>query len=85
MYNGFVSSYKTTQFQFGGGEGHEEGGFTPFNIINNTPPVLDSAVIWQETRKLWYVGLEMLCNGGLIRECWQCLTNSKTFSATPSL
>jgi hypothetical protein len=33
---------------------------------------LNNAVVWQEKRKLWYVGLEMLCNGGLIRESWCC-------------
>ena len=74
MYNGFVSSYNTTQFQ----GGHEVGGLTQFNNMNNTSG-LNNVVVWQETRKLWYTGLEMLCSGGLIRESWCCCSYTTDF------
>jgi hypothetical protein len=74
MYNGFVSSYSIHNFREGG---HEVGGgLTQFNNINSTSG-LNNAVVWQETRKLWYMGLEMLCSGGLIRESW-CFCSSYT-------
>lgn len=75
MYNRFVSLYNTTQFQ----GGHEVGSLTQFNNMNNTS-VLNNAVVWQETRKLWYMGLEMLRNGGLIRESWCCCIYTTNFS-----
>jgi len=62
----------------GWGRGHEVGGLTQFNNMNNTSG-LNNAVVWQETRKLWHTGLEMLCSGGLIREYWCCCSYTTDF------
>jgi hypothetical protein len=47
--------------------------------MNNTSG-LNNAVVWQETIKLWYMGLEMLCNADLIRESWCYRSYTTDFS-----
>jgi len=69
------SCLHTTLHNFRGG--HEVGGLTQFNNMNNTSG-LNNAVVWQVTRKLWYTRLEMLCIGGLIRESWCCCCSYTT-------